>query len=67
MKTTYLLETIERKAGLIRMKHQSGQICPTTPDGEYIERKAGLILSIPGGNSEPIDARQIANPLQNLS
>jgi hypothetical protein len=49
------------------MKHQTGQICPTTPDGEYIERKAGLILSIPGGNLEPIGARQIANPLQNLS
>ena len=31
-----------------------------------IERKAGLILRIPGGNSEPAGARQIANQSQNL-
>jgi hypothetical protein len=63
MKTTYLLENIERKAGLIRMKHPAGHICVTTPDCGYIERKAGVILRILSGNSEPVGARQIASRL----
>ena len=66
MKTTYLLENIEIKSVLIRMKHHTGQICATAPGSVYIERKAGIILRILGGNSEPVGARQIANQLQNL-
>jgi hypothetical protein len=48
------------------VKHHTGQICATTPGSVYIERKAGIILRILGGNSEPVGARQIANQLQNL-
>jgi hypothetical protein len=66
VKTTYLLENIEIKSVLIRTKHHTGQICATAPGSVYIERKAGIILRILGGNSEPVGARQIANQLQNL-